>query len=247
MMKRSVILLAILGAVISMSSLPAAAQYKKDKLLNRPYADNRIWHLGFSVGLHTEGLWLTNNGATTIGPSGEEQQWYAEQASYQPGFCVNGLVALRLNDYFSVRLSPGIWFGSRKVTFLDQISGIKESEDIKSAYIVLPFDLKFSAQRWRNLRPYLSGGIMPAFDVSKKPDEALVQFKSNDVFLTVAFGCDFYLPFFKLIPEVKFCFGLSNILKKNRPDLADLPDRMNYTNSLSKATSNMVALTFYFE
>ena len=37
--------------------------------------------------------------------------------------------------------------------------------------------------------------------------------------LEVGMGCDLYLPFFKLIPELKFCFGLGNILRKNRNDL----------------------------
>lgn len=245
-MKRILLRAALILALV-LAAAPAQAQYKKDKLLNRPYADNRAWHLGFSVGLHTEGFLLTNNGAVTIGPGGEEQRWFAEQSSYQPGFCVNGLVAFRLNNYFSVRLSPGLWFGSRKVTFLDQVSGVREKQDVKSTYIVVPLDLKFAAQRWRNLRPYVVGGVMPAFDIGKKPDQALVQLKTTDVFLTVGFGCDFYLPFFKLNPEVKFCFGLSNVLKTDRPDLADMPDRMNFTNSLSKVTSNMVVLSFYFE
>ena len=55
------------------------------------------------------------------------------------------------------------------------------------------------------------------------------------------------LPFFKLIPELKFCFGLTDVLDHNRPDLADEPDKMKYTQSLTKAVSQMVVLTFYFE
>lgn len=225
----------------------ASAQYKKDKVLNRPYADNRAWHLGFSVGLHTEGLSLTNNGAVTTGYDGSPERWYAEQPSYAPGFCVNGIVSLRLNTYFSARLMPGIWFGNRKVTFRDYDTANEESLDIKSAYIVVPVDIKFAAQRWRNLRPYVTAGVMPAFDVGKKPDDAILELKSNDVYLTVGFGCDFYLPFFKLCPEVKFAFGLANMLQKNRPDLVDTPDRLNFTNSLSKVTSNMVTFSFNFE
>ena len=112
--------------------------------------------------------------------------------------------------------------------------------------MVTPIELKFAAQRFRNLRPYLVGGLMPAFDVSKRRND-LLKFKATDMFLTVGFGCDFYLPFFKLIPELKFCFGLTDVLDHNRPDLADEPDKMKYTQSLTKAVSQMVVLTFYFE
>ena len=57
---------------------------------------------------------------------------------------------------------------------------------------------------------------------------------------------NFYLPFFKLIPELKFCFGLADILVKNRKDLTDM-NMLKYTQSLDKASSRMVVLTFYFE
>jgi hypothetical protein len=56
-----------------------------------------------------------------------------------------------------------------------------------------------------------------------------------------------YVPFFKFVPEVKFCFGLKNILKKDRPDLVDDIDKQKFTKSLDKVTSNMVVFTFYFE
>ena len=57
----------------------------------------------------------------------------------------------------------------------------------------------------------------------------------------------FYLPFFKLNPEIKFCFGLTDILKHDRPDLVDDPQKLKMTESLTKVKSNMIVLTFYFE
>ena len=54
------------------------------------------------------------------------------------------------------------------------------------------------------------------------------------------------MPFFKLIPEVKFSFGLGNVLKKNRNDLTD-PSQLIFTQSVSSATSNMVTINLYFE
>ena len=71
--------------------------------------------------------------------------------------------------------------------------------------------------------------------------------KNFDTMLTVGLGCDFYLPFFKLNPEIKFCFGLTDILKHDRPDLDENPIMQNFSRSLSKVKSNMVVLSFYFE
>ena len=139
-----------------------------------------------------------------------------------------------------------MYFGNRDIKMVDTTNGGTASQNIKSAYVVMPLDLKFSAERFRNCRPYVTGGVMPAFDVSKKRSDYL-KFNSTDCYLTVGFGCDFYLPYFKFIPEVKFCFGLSDIIKHDRPDLADEPDVLKITQSLKKATSQMVVFTFYFE
>lgn len=224
------------------AAMPAAARRLNDKIENRPYADLRHWHLGFSIGAFAEDLRLTHNGLITdLG-----EQWRADQPGYQPGFTVTGLVALRLNNYFSVRFSPGMMFGSRDIRFREVTSGAEQRQNIKSTYVILPLDLKYAAMRVRNARPYVTAGIMPAFDVAKKRSDFL-KLKSSEMFLSIGFGCDFYLPYFKLIPEIKFCLGLTDVLTHDRPDLADDPDKLKFTNSLSKATSKMIVLTFYFE
>ena len=74
-----------------------------------------------------------------------------------------------------------------------------------------------------------------------------MRFKPFDTYLTIGFGCDFYLPYFKLIPELKFCFGLADILKKDRPELVEEPAKLDFTRSLDKVKSRMIVLTFYFE
>lgn len=229
-------------------ALSASADRLNDKIQNRPYADLRPWHLGFSVGLHTQDLTFSHNGFMTE----DGETWFMEQPSFSPGFCVNGLVDLRLNDYFSVRFTPGLYFGNREITMVNteapdpDAPGMKLRQNIKSTFLVFPIDLKFNAQRYRNCRPYLVGGIMPAFDVAKKRTDYL-KLKSSDVYLEVGFGCDFYLPYFKFNPEIKFCFGLGNMLEKKRPDLEDDPGMFKITQSLKRATSQMVVLTFYFE
>lgn len=220
----------------------AHAERLNDKVLNRPYSDNRRWHLGFSVGLNTMDFSFHHNGFVTE----QGQTWFMEQPSFSPGFCVNGLFSVRLNNYFSVRVTPGMYFGNRVVRFLDTTGGQEEKQDIKSAYLVLPVDLKFSSQRMRNIRPYMVAGVMPAFDVMKKKTDFL-RTNSTDFMLSVGFGCDLYLPYFKLIPELKFCFGLSDALNHDRPDLVDDPLRAGVSSSDKKATTKMVVLSFYFE
>jgi hypothetical protein len=222
--------------------LSADAARLNDKVLNRPYADMRKWHLGFSVGTHTQDLSFSHNGFVT--ENGET--WFMEQPAFSPGFNVTGLAELRLNDYFSVRFSPGMYFGNKVVKMYDTTNKVEEQQNVKTSYVVLPFDVKFAGQRYRNARPYVVGGAMATFDVAKKRSDFL-KLKTTDLYLTLGFGCDFYLPYFKLIPEVKFCFGLTDILEHKRPDLSEEPEKMKYTQSLKKVTSQMVVVSFYFE
>ncbi len=219
-----------------------SAQNLNDKLMNRPYADLRRWHLGFSVGLHTQDLTFTHNGFVT--DNGES--WFVEQPGFQPGFCVNGLIDYRLGTYFNLRFSPGMYFGNRDVTMREYNSGAQLRQNIKSAFLVFPFDLKFSGLRYRNSRPYVTTGVMPAVNVVRKSGDYL-RTKPADFYLTCGFGCDFYLPYFKLNPEIKFCFGLSDVLDHKRTDIAEEPEKFKITQSLKKAVSRMVVLTFYFE
>lgn len=220
-----------------------ASAQDNDKILNRPYADMKRLHYGFSIGFHNQSLWLTHNGFVTDGG----ESWFAEVGEISPGFCVNIMGDLRIAEHFNLRVSPGMYFGSKTVTFRETATGDIEKQNLKNSSVVIPVDLKMSAKRYHNVRPYVTAGAMASFDVSKRKDGEMLQLSNTNYYATVGFGLDVYVPFFKFIPEVKFCFGLNNLLKKDRPDLVDDPDMMKFTQSLDKATSNMVVFTFYFE
>ncbi len=220
----------------------AGLHAQERKLQNRPYIDQRKFHYGFMVGLHMQDMELTNNGF--IDPANGEQ-WYAECDNYNPGFSVGVLGEMRLNNYLALRLIPSIHFGQKHITFHEQVSRRDTTQNIKSTYISLPLDLKFSAPRFNNYRPYFIAGVNPMVDLTVRKHNPLLV-KRFDCYLEVGMGCDFYLPFFKLIPELKFCFGLANILQKNRDDLID-SSMMKYTNAVDKASSKMIVLTLYFE
>lgn len=221
-----------------------------DKVLNRQYADMKRIHYGFSVGMNFQDLNLTNNGFVTE----DGESWFADIPSHSPGFCVNVMADLRLHQHLNLRVAPGMYFGNKVVQYRNVLgdpdalepSHYKQSQNVKSTYIVVPVDLKMSAKRYHNIRPYFTAGAMFACDLAKDRSEQL-KLKNNDVMLTVGMGCDFYMPFFKLCPEVKFCFGLKNLLDRNRPDLEDTPELSRFTESVSKVKSNMVVVTFFFE
>jgi hypothetical protein len=88
-------------------------------------------------------------------------------------------------------------------------------------------------------------GLAPTFCLNNHNQEAF-KAKTFDCYLEVGMGCDIYLPYFKLIPELKFCFGLADIISKKRDDLLD-KSMMKFTNSIAGSSSNMIVLSLYFE
>ena len=89
-------------------------------------------------------------------------------------------------------------------------------------------------------------GINPMLNLSGKTDDYF-RLKGGDAYLEVGVGCDFYLPFFKLRPELKFMYGLSNCLDTNHAKELRDKSMLMYTNSANEVRSKMIALTFYFE
>ena len=239
-------------AVVTLLILVCAVVHAQDNdmILNRPYADAKPLHFGFSVGMNFQNIAITNNGLVTD----DDEEWYADVPAHSPGFSVNVLADYRIAEHFNLRISPGLYFGNKIVRFLNhrgnpewlEQTHYKQSQNIKSTYIVVPIDLKMSAKRYHNMRPYFTAGAMYAQDLAKDRSEQL-KLKDGDVMLTVGMGCDFYMQFFKLCPEVKFCFGLGNVLDKNRSDLEDDISQLRFTQSVNKVKNNMVVVTFYFE
>ena len=208
---------------------------------NRPYIDQRRLHYGFMAGFHMQDLEFENNGY--IDENGN--QWYADVGSYDPGFSVGILGELYLTKYLALRAIPTMHFGNKTVTFRNALNGDIQRQTIKSTYVSLPIDLKFSAERFNNYRPYMMCGVNPMLDLTVKKQKQVL-LNTFNVYLEVGLGCDFYLPFFKFIPEIKFCYGLANVLKKKRDDLTD-ESMLIFTESLNKATSKMIVVSFYFE
>ena len=237
----------IMLALLLLAPLSGAGRLcaQERKIQNRPFLDDRVWHYGFLVGFNIQDLRLANNGNAYVNQNHNVEYWYADVPEYNPGFSVVILGELKANDWLSVRLIPTMHFGDKLVTFKEQGSGAIVEQYVKSTYLSVPLDLKISAERFNNYRPYVVTGFAPSFDLTvKKGNELLV--KQADVMFEIGLGLDLYYPFFKMIPELKFCFGLKDVLDNNRTDLKD-PSLLKYTNSISEIRSRMITLTLYFE
>ena len=235
------------------SLVTSTAQERKPQ--NKPYIDLRPMHFGISVGFHMQDIEFQNVGpqlVTLEDGTTTTETVVCDQDNWNPGFSVGVLADQRISKHLSIRLLPTMHFGAKHLTFrhLNRTDAegriITATQDMKNTYIAFPINLKFSAERFNNYRPYIVGGINPMVNLTSKSQE-LVQLKKYDTMLEVGIGCDFYLPFFKLIPELKFSYSLVNSLDKDHAnELTDANQRI-FTNSVSSGHSKLITLTFYFE
>ena len=240
--------------VILVCSLSVVAQSDR-RVQNKPYIDLRPLHVGILVGLNMQDIEFENVGPQSItyeDGSIHEELIVCDADKWNPGFTVGVLAEWRLSDHFSLRFTPQMHFGAKHLTFLNlkQLDAegrpFSQTQDLKNTYVSLPIDLKFAAPRWNNHRPYVMAGINPMINLTGSESD-IIRLKRYSTMFEVGLGCDFYLPFFKLIPELKFCFGLSDVLDKNHINELRDANMKPYAGSVSSAQSKMIVLTFYFE
>lgn len=222
---------------------------------NRPYTDLRPFHLGIVVGTHLQDLEFDNVGQQMLTLEDGRQVMSnvgTDQHNWDLGFNVGVLGELRLNEYFAFRMAPQMYFGTRNIAFYDynrlsETGGpYQERQSMKTVYVGADLNVIYAAQRFNNHRPYLMAGLAPVLNLSSGSSDN-VRLKKSDVFLEVGMGCDFYLPFFKLRPELKFMYGLSNCLDNSHLATMKNDSALPYAASVSQAHSKMIVLSFYFE
>ena len=242
----------LISTIVLLAVVALSGYGQKRKVQNRPYIDLRPMHFGISIGFNMQDIELQNLGPQVL-EDGTERLVFCDADTWNPGFSVGVLADMRLSDHFNVRVSPMLHFGSKHLTFRDMDdldeAGVPmlTTQDMKNTYITLPIDMKFSAQRFNNYRPYMLAGVSPMINLTGKNQDYL-QLKRFDTMVEVGMGCDFYLPFFKFIPELKFCYSLTEALDRSHVnELTDINKRV-YSQSVAKAApAKMFILTFYFE
>ena len=228
----------VVVVLLMLSGLPAIAQ-------NEYYGEDNRLHFGFSLGLNSMDFGIT--------PS-LVQANQVDVSRLKPGFSVGIISDMQLSRYFNLRFTPTLHFGERELSYsysYIENDSVKVkgggSVSVGSAPLCLPLYLKYSAERYGNIRPYLIGGGGVGIDLGRDKEKP-VYLKPLDLYLEFGVGCEIYFWFFKLAPELKFAIGGNNLfvpIEEREEGLS--PDDEKYSLALKKLTSKMITLTFNFE
>jgi len=204
--------------------------------------DFKFIHFGFSLGMNVMDF---ETKESKIGVDGKV--YMVDVPTLKPGFSVGIISDMFLTRYFSLRFTPSLHFGERQLAYSLDKNTILDSITVPSIPISIPFYLKYSSERYGDLRPYLIGGIGMNFDLGQNKEKP-IYLKTIDPFFEIGVGCDIYFSFFKLSPELKLSLGTNNLYLplNERPPLSNKSDE-KYSLALKKLNSRILTLTFNFE
>lgn len=216
-------------------------QFNENPILNLENEDKKRLNWGYFLGFNQYGFKFDY----------EENAPTTDQTDVQVGkslgFNVGLIGEVRLNDYFDVRLEPGLYYTQRDLLFPGFSDPNDAIREVKSTYIHVPLLIKASTKRLGNFKPYIVGGVSTSFNLSSSEDSAednttgTFRMKKNTYYYELGFGIDFYLHYFKFSPSIRGVFALTDeLVQDNNPN-------SQWTSNINNMYSRGVFINFTFE
>lgn len=208
---------------------------QKEKIINLPNFDKRMLHFGYYLGINSNNFKVSyydqsgHDLNAPINPIPAEDMFVEVDASL--GFNIGFVVDYRLHRNINLRFEPGLRSNTKTLTFIDPNLDATDAlgnpiyngttnlvREVSGTYMHLPLLLKFSTNRFNNIRPYVIGGVAYDFNFSsneKNGDdnyEGEFRMKTNNFMYEVGVGMDFYFNFFKFTPSIRGIFAINNEL-----------------------------------
>jgi hypothetical protein len=193
---------------------PIAVSAQSRKLQNQPKYDNRPVHFGFCLGINTYDFQIRPKQDLAAIPG-----VYDMFTTSQPGYSIGIISNLRLGKYFDLRFIPTFSSTVRRITFdMDEPFTnkrvIKEYQ-VESSFIQFPFELKYRSERINNHGWYVLAGFEFATDLASKEkveDDTIFKIKRSNAAAQAGVGIDIYFEYFKFSPQIKYSWGINNML-----------------------------------
>lgn len=208
---------------ISCGSFKAQAQHPD--AINLPFFDNQKVHYGFLIGMHSGRFGLKYSDAF-IEPEMDTLQNIIPRPSL--GFKLGFIVDFHIFENLDVRLNPTVSFNQFKLYYQTTTTAPGAAEPIAieelldPTYVELPILLKYKSVRRKNARMYVLAGVNPSLRASgskdEKDDSERLLIKKFNFALEFGAGFDLFQPLFKFSPELRYSYGLTNVLDTSKPN-----------------------------
>lgn len=250
-MKNIKTFLLIIITLVTVNTL-SARRYVPSSALNYSRVDNNRIHFGYSVGVGVFDYRLDNayfkDNATRV-------VYLAEPVKFSPALRLGVIAEVNMNNFFSFRAIPGLYFGNRTITYKKQLPGDTSSflvDDVKvgSVYADFPLLFKYRGERINNYNFFVLAGVSYHFDLTPHEEldpkkKIMIRTKVHDFALELGGGLDLYLDYFKLGIELRISIGMVDVLEHSIDEKFKEFER--YTRTIDQLKTTLVTLSFNFE
>jgi hypothetical protein len=209
-----------------------------------PWEDEKLFNMGYSIGFNVMDFRITGSESFNATDS-----LFPGKGSHSPGINIHLVANFKLNQFFDIRLLPGVSFGQRIIDY--ESRSLTDTvtygpQKLESNFIELPLLVKYG-WRMQNIKPYLISGLNYRYDFYAKDDYRLerpvyLRLGRPDLYYELGTGIDFYLKYIKLSVELKMSGGFNDMLVHDPH-----PDYPQYCNAIEKLKSRIWVLSFHFE
>ena len=208
---------------------------QKEIPLNNPNYDMQKYHFGFIMGLSQNKLQI-NYSSKFI----EQNNYQQILSKYEPGFNVGIIMDIKIYENYNIRITPSFNFTDQKLYYTSNNQETIQPKNSGISNFELPIYLKYRSDRINNGRAYILLGTNILFDMGgfeELAENRNIEFSKTNYSIDLGFGIDIYFEYFKFAPEIKYSYGIKNVLigQNNEYD--------NMINQLS-TRSLLISLTF---
>ena len=228
----------ILACLLLVSSLGTCFSQNNptDNLINY----NKQWiHYGFLIGVHSS-KFVTKYSQEFVSPAMDTVHSIipGNLGGFKLGFVIN----MKVFEYLDFRVLPTVGFYENDLTYRFT-NGTTQRELKDATMIELPLMLKYKSARRGNLAMYMIFGVNPSLEAAGKGDEAdtreKLELRNWNIAIDVGVGLDIFYPYFKFSPEIRYSYGLRNMLTG--------PPTNRFDEGLSRVTTQNLGIFITFE
>lgn len=192
--------------------------------------DEQWIHYGFLIGVHSSKYVIKYSDAF-VSPAMDTVHSIVpgNLGGFKLGFIANMKITSSLD--FRGSITVGFYENDLLYRFTDNTN----QRELKDATMVeFPLLLKYKSVRTGNAGVYLIGGLNPSFEAASKSSREDVtkrlEIKGFNMAFEIGAGFDIYYPFFKFSPEIRYSYGLRNMLNNTKNDFNIGLDRLTQQN-----------------
>lgn len=209
-------------------TLPGQAQNENSENLSG--YDNQWIHYGFLIGVHSARYKIQYADAFA---SPEQDSIHSVVPGHLPGWKVGFVVDMSLSQYLSFRVLPTVGFYEQNLKYR-YTDGTSLTELKDATLVELPLLIKYKSARRGNIAMYAIGGFSPSLEASGRGDDfnntESIELRNINYAITAGVGFDLYFPLFKFSPEVRYSWGVRNMLANEGNQFSASLKRLTYQN-----------------